>query len=430
MRCSKAGEAAERRLRPLLWLPLVADFLELPSARCASLRTRLLPAEIIPAATMDIVPAAHDQVEAALGLLFGRLSAHDRKNSVADVLRALRSGRIARHGLFVALIDGVPIGSVLYLMQHERTAFVWPPGVSDRGRGEEVADALLSRLISEIEQADAWIGQCLIDPVWKWEREKLVRNRFAHLTDLRFMVCPFDEVPPPRGHASSDQDPLETEIYQPGVNDTRFARLLEQTYVETRDCPELQGRRTGEQALASHRMSGEFDPSRWTLFRWHGKDAGVLLLNDHPEQNAWEVVYTGVAPNSRGNGIGRRMLAHGLTEAPRPTRRDSVGRRRAKRLCKQRLRRAGIYRDGSKIGARLLSAETNRSPVIGAAELIGPVIDTLFTFAHRRGKKVHRTQIGQSARHRPRRRGRIGVERNISNRFRLTRQTSPIGSGP
>ena len=69
-------------------------------------------------------------------------------------------------------------------------------------------------------------------------------------------------------------------------------------------------------------MSGEFDPSRWLLFRSRQRDAGVLLLNDHPQQDAWELVYLGVAPDCRGQGIGRAMLAHGLDMA-----------RAAKRAC-------------------------------------------------------------------------------------------------
>jgi ribosomal protein S18 acetylase RimI-like enzyme len=82
--------------------------------------------------------------------------------------------------------------------------------------------------------------------------------------------------------------------------------------VKTRDCPELEGTRTGEQALVSHQMSGEFDPTRWKLYRWNDQDAGVLLMNDHPDQSSWEVVYLGVAHDCRGHDLGRRMLYQGL----------------------------------------------------------------------------------------------------------------------
>jgi ribosomal protein S18 acetylase RimI-like enzyme len=265
---------------------------------------------------IDIVPAVDEEYETALALLFDRLPADQQQASIADVLKALRRGRITLHGLLTARVEGAISGAILYIMQADRTAFVWPPATSGAGSMSATEDALLREVIRRIEMADAWIGQCLIDRHWRQERATLERNGFSHLTDLRFLVRRLDEAPgKPAGAAAEAAETLETVVYQPGVNDSRFARLIEQTYRETRDCPELEGTRTGEQALVSHRMSGDFDPSRWRLFRWRARDAGVLLMNDHPEQAAWEVVYLGVARDCRGNGLGRRMLAEGLSAA-------------------------------------------------------------------------------------------------------------------
>jgi ribosomal protein S18 acetylase RimI-like enzyme len=75
--------------------------------------------------------------------------------------------------------------------------------------------------------------------------------------------------------------------------------------------------------LESHRLSGGFDPARWKIYRHDGVDAGLLLMNDHPDQNAWEVVYLGVVPSCRGLGVGRTMLQAGLSEA-KLAGRDSV----------------------------------------------------------------------------------------------------------
>ena len=69
-------------------------------------------------------------------------------------------------------------------------------------------------------------------------------------------------------------------------------------------------------------MSGDFDPARWKLYRVAGKDAGVLLVNAHPDQAAWEVVYVGVAHDCRGLRTGS---PHGdATHCP-PARRRAVG---------------------------------------------------------------------------------------------------------
>jgi len=248
--------------------------------------------------------------------LFDRFPADQQRASIADVLKALRRGRITHHGLLTARADGVITGSILYVLQTDRTAFVWPPATSGGEAARATEDALLREVIHRIETADAWIGQCLIDCHWGQERETLERNGFSHLTDLRFLGRRLELAPCDLSGAAADAgDALETVTYEPGVNDARFGCLIEQTYRGTRDCPELEGTRTGEQALVSHRMSGDFDPSRWRLFRWRDRDAGVLLMNDHPEQAAWEVVYLGVARDCRGNGLGRRMLVEGLSAA-------------------------------------------------------------------------------------------------------------------
>jgi ribosomal protein S18 acetylase RimI-like enzyme len=273
---------------------------------------------------IEIVPAAPHEYEPALALLFDRFPSSAQQASIADVMKALGSGRIAFHGLLTARVDGALVGSILYMLQADRTAFVWPPATSPDGSVPATDDALLGEVIRRIEMADAWIGQCLIDMHWREERQTLERNGFTHLTDLRFLVRRLDVVPPePPDPASDAGEALETIAYQPGVNEARFARVIEQTYTETRDCPELEGTRTGEQALVSHRMSGDFDPARWKLFRWRDRDAGVLLMNDHPAQSSWEVVYLGVVRDCRGNALGRRMLAHGLAAA-RAAKRDAV----------------------------------------------------------------------------------------------------------
>ncbi len=279
---------------------------------------------------IDISAAARDEIPAALELLFARLPPAERAVSIVDLTTAFERGRIAQYAVLTARAparapardgarrEGTLAGVVLYVLQEDRTAFVWPPSVVPHASAETTADALLAEVIRQIEKAQAWIGQCLIDADWQAERMRLERNGFRHLTDLRFLVCRLDDSgqePVGRGRSPESDVPVETIPYQPGVNDGRFARLIEQTYLATRDCPEVGGLRSGEHALVSHRMSGEFDPSRWLLFRWRQRDAGVLLLNDHPQQDAWELVYLGVAPDCRGQGIGRAMLAHGLERA-------------------------------------------------------------------------------------------------------------------
>jgi mycothiol synthase len=259
-----------------------------------------------------IAPAAPQEYEAALELLFDRLSPDERRISVKDVLRSLASGRITRHGLLTAWNDQRLVGAVLYAIQRDRTAFVWPPRMAASETEPTVADALVGALRAGVDSASAWIAQALLDPAAREDGEALDRNGFTHLTDLRFLVHTLGAETP---DDSVEQLEVETVAYKPGVNDERFARLLERTYVGTRDCPEVGGRRSGADALVSHQMSGDFDPARWKIYRAAGKDAGVLLLNAHLDHSAWEVVYMGVSHDSRGLGLGHRMVTDALAAA-------------------------------------------------------------------------------------------------------------------
>jgi ribosomal protein S18 acetylase RimI-like enzyme len=101
-----------------------------------------------------------------------------------------------------------------------------------------------------------------------------------------------------RGFVSTDE---------PGLAD-----LLERTYIDTLDCPELCGLRDTRDVIESHKAAGRFDPKLWWVLELEGRPEGVLLLNPSPEQDTVELVYLGLAPVARGRGLGRRMMELGL----------------------------------------------------------------------------------------------------------------------
>ncbi len=120
----------------------------------------------------EIVLAAQDEYEPALRLLFNQLPPSEQKVAIADVLTALRRGRILNHGLLVAKRDSQVLGSILYMMQQDRTAFVWPPA-SAQERVPATDDALLQEVVRRINAAQAWIGQSLLEIQRYTERQIL-----------------------------------------------------------------------------------------------------------------------------------------------------------------------------------------------------------------------------------------------------------------
>ena len=172
----------------------------------------------------EIVPAAPHEYDEALTLLFNQLPPSEQKTAIADVLTALRRGRIANHGVLAAKSDGRMVGSILYLMQQDQTAFVWPPAAA-AARVPATDDALLGEVVRRIDAANAWLGQCLLEIDRHTERAILDRNGFRHLTDLRFLVRRLEHFPSALPITGPDGELLETVTYQPGVNDARFAAI-------------------------------------------------------------------------------------------------------------------------------------------------------------------------------------------------------------
>eukprot|EP00913_Durusdinium_trenchii_P028389 g26617.t1 len=266
-----------------------------------------------------VVTAAPHQRTDALSLLFSQLWESERREQVAEMIAAETRGELSLAGLLAVEVDDRVVGAVLYLMQPDQCAYVWPPAVSPSAKHTEaVADALLTELKHRVEIEQAWIAQCLVDPESRRERDMLVRNGFFHLADLDYLTRPLSEPLPP-----TPERAFETIAFEPGKNLDRFADVIERTYIGSLDCPGLDGIRSGSDSISSHSATGVFMPENWTIFRDEGRDVGVLILADHPDQDAWEVVYMGILPQARGRGYGKAMLLRGL-HAARESARGSV----------------------------------------------------------------------------------------------------------
>ena len=262
----------------------------------------------MPALTVTVA-AANERAE-ALSLLFSRHSPAERAARAEDALAATAHSELSLDGLLVARRGTQLVGAVLLVLPDRAggTAFVWPPGVAERTG--TAADALLQEAGRRIDLSGAILAQCLLQPGEESARDALTRNGFVHLADLHCMERPLERPLPTLSEVG-----LRRTEFDVSENAGRFARVIEQTYIGTLDCPALAGRRSGEEALESHRKSGVFDPRLWSLYTLEEQDAAVQLLAEHPEENAREIVYLGVVPGFRGRGYGRSLVLDALWRA-------------------------------------------------------------------------------------------------------------------
>ncbi len=262
---------------------------------------------------MYVIAAPAELRYAALQLLFRNVPEEAREESIQEALSGAGDGELSLDGLLVALEADQLRGAVLYVMQPDKTAFIWSPiAVDSVTSAAQIEDELLAELTRRIRSEQAWIGQCIIEPHEIEARLTLTRNGFPTVTELDFLSLDLTsvelaELAPP--------DPRLTSVEFSNETYSRFAAVIEQTYIETLDCPLLSEHRTVDEAISSHMTSGKFEPSRWKLFSANGKDVGVLLLSEYPEQEAWEVVYTGVVASARGQGFGLAIINAGIRDA-------------------------------------------------------------------------------------------------------------------
>ena len=104
---------------------------------------------------------------------------------------------------------------------------------------------------------------------------------------------------------------FEWRPFEPAL-EAEFRSVLQATYVGSLDMPELEGARSLDDIMESHRAAGRFVAERWRLGRIPGKPeaASVLLMAEVPGRDVWEVVYLGLTPAARGQGLGRAVLQH------------------------------------------------------------------------------------------------------------------------
>jgi ribosomal protein S18 acetylase RimI-like enzyme len=269
---------------------------------------------------MFSVCSAPDLVQ-ALHVQFRELDDNSRSEHVNDLLESARRSRVEL-SCFVALCESETFIAVQsFVLQKDGTAHVYPvvfdeaqlasPELEEQDR-REIANALFSAIDTCFVESDAWIVQSLLRAEQQQACQELSTHGYPHLTDLMFLELDLDEREPSQRGTLEDYG-LDRVEYAPDLNG-RFASFLEASYVDSADCPELNGRRTGAQALESHRLSGEFSPSMWQLFTHENRDVGVLLLSEHGS-GVCEIVYLALIPSVRRCGWGRAILDWGLQQA-------------------------------------------------------------------------------------------------------------------
>jgi len=262
------------------------------------------------------ITRAGTSLDEALRLQLQVFSEADRLARIEQLLDSEKRQIVSLDNCLICRKGNRVAGVLLLVNQSDGTVYVWPAETLGGLHPQDDADirrALYQEAARVVDAPENWIGQSLLETDQEEQSLELAANGFPRLTDLVFMSRPVspDTDVANQGEASNAEVWL-SEPFDESSNGSDFAKLVEQTYESTCDCPELNGSRDGWESLESHRQSGLHSPDRWRLFRHEGQPAGLLLLTEHPPEAVWEVVYFGVAPQFRGMGFGKRVLEAGI----------------------------------------------------------------------------------------------------------------------
>lgn len=251
-------------------------------------------------------PAGRDQ---ALSLLLtGKATSLD---PVAEQFVAFAdSQKLSLDLLWVASESDEPRTAMLVIPNRGRTGMAF---VSPMPTGRPIDEALTAVARYACESLDpdqVNLVQILLEPHQHRHQEALEASGFQTLAELVYM----------RRLASRGvgQSPgleldagLEVVHWAPQHHDL-FANAILATYQDTKDCTRLVGLRNIDDIMAGHMDTGQFIPELWFVIRQGDEPVAVMLLGIIPQQQAMELVYLGVCPSSRGQGLGRSLVQHAL----------------------------------------------------------------------------------------------------------------------
>lgn len=197
-----------------------------------------------------------------------------------------------------------PASSVIAVRLPGRSAVALVPF----GDPARYADSLKA-LVAQFRASELVFAQALIEPGASGKAAALNRAGFRRITQMIYLERDptYPWVDPPAPHAVWVPYTLATHA--------RFRAVIERSYVDSADCPELTTLRTADDAIASHAVAGVSGTDHWELLSVDGLDAGALLLSTIAGPPAIEVTYMGLVPELRGRRLGGLLLQRALQRA-------------------------------------------------------------------------------------------------------------------
>jgi len=249
--------------------------------------------------SVEFATVSDSQRAQALAMLASHEPACERTGRIATIVTAFRDADVSAATLVGATRDANLLAVAWGQILPGKTALLWPPRLATN-ESQAVGDRLQAFLDSQLEATGICMAQAVLSDCKHSDAARLERVGYTHAADLLYLVSQLLQFEATAAEVGIDF------VQYTQADRKRLSDLVERTYIDTLDVPALNGVRDTDDVLSGYEQTGEFSPHRWFFIRNNDEDVGCLLLNDHPGQQQWELVYMGIVPESRGNGWGRQ----------------------------------------------------------------------------------------------------------------------------
>ena len=284
-RCVYIGHSSVPAAGPSVWVRRGRK------AESLGRRSLLSVASGEPGLHVRVAEQPEEQLRAAELLLSDR--------ALGQEVASLLSGLSRIDGLVLATLDGRPVGACWVVATGGPAALFVPP-VVDKGAPAGTALRLW-------EAARAWAKEtgCRRLQAFVMEASRGAIGDFLRSAGFRegpamhYLVAEADGSSEPqlpsgytwRPYAASDE--------------AIWHKVLEATYADSLDCADLEEEPSVHESLHQYRAAGDSRDRWWWLLRWQDREIGCLILADHRAYDQMELVYVGVVPEFRGQGLGQ-----------------------------------------------------------------------------------------------------------------------------
>lgn len=244
--------------------------------------------------------AREEELPRAMDLAFAHLPDADRAGRACNAMALFAAGQLDPRGVLLARRRDAAQAIFVCQVLEGGTGVVWLP------RGDpEAFDLLVQSGLRWLEERGARLAQVIVLPDETPLLEPLVRVGFRTAGPLVYLRHDLAELP------TAPRSALRFTSAR-GLSDEYLGAILDETYRDTLDFPELTGLRSLAEILAGHRAAGRHDPAHWFVAFVGAAPAGVLFLAELEPLESWELSYLGVVPGFRRQGVARALLALGL----------------------------------------------------------------------------------------------------------------------